>query len=94
LFFLRRNFLKSLSRSALVLSLENILAGVRPLFAGGTQSSATSQRPTASVPTPALGVNFLNIAKESGLNAKTIFGGEHKNKFLLETTGCGVAFLD
>ncbi len=27
-------------------------------------------------------------------NAKTIFGGEHKNKYLLETTGCGVAFYD
>ncbi len=36
----------------------------------------------------------MNIAKESGLNVKTIFGGEHKNKYLLETTGCGVAFYD
>ena len=34
------------------------------------------------------------MARESGLNAKTIFGGEHKNKYLLETTGCGVAFYD
>ncbi|HEV3306345.1 MAG TPA: CRTAC1 family protein [Candidatus Sulfotelmatobacter sp.] len=42
----------------------------------------------------ALGVSFLNVARESGLNAKTIFGGEHKNKYLLETTGCGVAFYD
>ena len=41
-----------------------------------------------------LGVTFLNIGRESGLNAKTIFGGEHKNKYLLETTGCGVAFYD
>lgn len=41
-----------------------------------------------------LGVNFLNVARESGLNVKTIFGGEHKNKYLLETTGCGVAFYD
>lgn len=40
------------------------------------------------------GVSFLNVARESGLNAKTIFGGEHKNKYLLETTGCGVAFYD
>jgi len=39
-------------------------------------------------------VSFRNIARESGLNAKTIFGGEHKNKYLLETTGCGVAFYD
>ncbi|MGC1483546.1 MAG: CRTAC1 family protein [Candidatus Acidiferrum sp.] len=41
-----------------------------------------------------IGVSFLNVARESGLNAKTIFGGEHKNKYLLETTGCGVAFYD
>ncbi len=41
-----------------------------------------------------LGVTFVNVAREAGLNAKTIFGGEHKNKYLLETTGCGVAFYD
>ena len=41
-----------------------------------------------------LGITFLDVARESGLNAKTIFGGEHKNKYLLETTGCGVAFYD
>ena len=39
-------------------------------------------------------MTFLDIAKQSGLNAKTIYGGEHKNKYLLETTGCGVAFYD
>ncbi|MGB7467554.1 MAG: CRTAC1 family protein [Candidatus Acidiferrum sp.] len=36
----------------------------------------------------------MNVAKEAGLNTKMIFGGEHKNKYLLETTGCGVAFYD
>lgn len=39
-------------------------------------------------------MSFLNVAKESGLNAKFIYGGEHKNKYLLETTGCGAAFYD
>ena len=39
-------------------------------------------------------MSFINVARESGLNAKTIYGGEHKNKYLLETTGCGVAFYD
>ena len=28
------------------------------------------------------------------LNAKIIYGDEHKNRYLLETTGCGVAFFD
>ena len=41
-----------------------------------------------------LGVQFVNVAKQAGLTAKTIFGAERKNKFLLETTGCGVAFID
>ncbi len=41
-----------------------------------------------------LGVRFVNVAREAGLNVKTIFGGQSKNKFLLETTGCGVAFID
>ncbi len=40
------------------------------------------------------GVQFVNVARQAGLNARTIFGTEHKNKFLLETTGCGVAFVD
>jgi hypothetical protein len=41
-----------------------------------------------------LGVEFINIAREAGLRAKTVFGGENRNRFLLETTGCGVAFYD
>src|SRR5712692_8776156 len=41
-----------------------------------------------------LGVQFVNVAREAGLRAKTIFGGEKKNKYLLETTGCGAAFFD
>jgi len=42
----------------------------------------------------ALGVQFINVAREAGLKHKTIFGQERKNRYLLETTGCGVAFFD
>ena len=70
------------------------MAGIRPLFAALSQSPGAPQKTAPSPASPQLGVNFLNIGKESGLNAKTIFGGEHKNKYLLETTGCGVAFYD
>ncbi len=45
-------------------------------------------------PSADIGVSFVNVGRESGLNVKTIFGGEHKNKYLLETTGCGAAFYD
>ncbi len=50
---------------------------------------------TVSEPAPAsIGASFIDVAREAGLNTKTIFGGEHKNKYLLETTGCGAAFYD
>ena len=39
-----------------------------------------------------LGVQFVNVAREAGLRSKAIFCSEHKNKFLLETTGA--AFFD
>ena len=106
--FTRRGFLKSLSRTALVLSLEDVLRLARPAF--GQQSA---QKPTGSArqsyeaqarpapkgpPSPVtgtpLGVQFVDVAKEAGLNVETIFGGEHRNKYLLETTGCGAAFFD
>jgi len=100
LFSSRRTFLRSLSRSALVLSLENVLSLIRPVWArhgspAGLQSAITAATQKSSpTSTNGLGVNFVNVARESGLNVKTIFGGEHKNKYLLETTGCGVAFYD
>lgn len=39
-------------------------------------------------------ITFVNVAKQAGLTHKTIYGDEHKNKYLLETTGCGVAWFD
>ena len=41
-----------------------------------------------------LAFSFRNIAREAGLTAVTVFGGTQTNKYLLETTGCGVAALD
>lgn len=75
----------------LVLPLEGVLAMAWPRRSLG-QAATTPAVDQKS--TPELGLSFLNVAKEAGLNAKTIFGGEHKNKYLLETTGCGVAFYD
>jgi hypothetical protein len=85
----RRKFLKSLSRSALVLPLEGVFAMALPVPGGdGAQAAAPSAKESG------LGVTFVDIAHQAGLREKTIFGGEHKNKYLLETTGCGIAFYD
>ena len=43
---------------------------------------------------PPAAFSFRNIAREAGLTAVTVFGGTQTNKYLLETTGCGVAALD
>ena len=79
-----------------MLSLESVLAMACPrwLRASKAQEKTAPPKDEPAVDSGDLGVSFLNVARESGLNAKTIYGGEHKNKYLLETTGCGVAFYD
>ena len=74
----------------MVLSFSDVLSLARPLL--GQSMQATTAPPAGSG--SALGVTFTDVGRESGLNVKTIFGGEHENKYLLETTGCGVAFYD
>jgi enediyne biosynthesis protein E4 len=68
----RREFIRSISRTAAVFTFDQI---------------------TGAFASP-LPVQFVNIAREAGLNSKTVFGGEKRNKYLLETTGCGAAFFD
>ena len=101
----RRGFLQSLSRTALVLTLDDVLS-LSADAQQATPSQGASSRPTYDakphaatiLPSPVtgtpLGFSFLDVARQSGLHAKTIYGGEHKNRYLLETTGCGVAFYD
>src|SRR5215831_5471346 len=90
--FSRRDVLSSLSRSALVLSIEGVLSSALRLWPQAPQTAQPAgERLQPGTP---LGVTFIPVGREAGFNVKTIFGGEHKNKYLLETTGCGVAFYD
>src|ERR1044072_9939735 len=42
-----------------------------------------------------MGVSFVNVAPAAGLaKVKMVYGDERKNRYLLETTGCGAAFID
>ena len=102
----RRKFIRSLSRTALVLPFADVLALAQ-------QASSPSQKPLGPIersydakpapPPPGpkspiegtpLGISFVDVQKAAGLDVKTIYGGEFKNKYLLETTGCGLAFYD
>jgi hypothetical protein len=101
----RRKFLRSLSRTALVLPFTDLLALAAPQQQetpqkkkiGPIERSYDAKPPPPPGPkspiegTP-LGVSFVDVVKGSGLDVETIFGGVGKNKYLLETTGCGLAF--
>jgi hypothetical protein len=59
------------------------LVGAATIAADGTQQSTTP-----------VDFSFANTAQEAGLTAITVYGGKDSNRYLLETTGCGVAVLD
>jgi hypothetical protein len=100
----RRGFVRSLSRTALVLTLEDVLKlalpaqqpaqqmGARPGF--DAPARPAPKGPPSPVTGTPLGYTFVDVAHQSGLTTSTIYGSEHKNRYLLETTGCGVAFYD
>ncbi len=48
---------------------------------------------TAPVTNP-FPVALTNISKQAGIDFKTVYGDEKKNRYLLETTGTGAAFID
>ncbi len=43
---------------------------------------------------PPLPFSFVNVAREAGLSGTTVYGGRDRNRYLLETTGSGVALID
>lgn len=60
------------------------------LLAGNLCAQAT--KGSAAAPAPI--VNFVDIAAKAGLTAPNIFGGLDTKKYIIETTGNGVAIFD
>jgi ASPIC and UnbV/FG-GAP-like repeat len=52
---------------------------------GSTRQNSPSSKPLAY---------FTDIAKEAGLTMMNVFGGENTKKYIIETTGTGVAIFD
>ncbi len=68
----------------------NASGGAAPLV-----DSLFTHRKTAPVPRDnALGFSFTNIAPQAGLTARTTYGKQGTNTYLIETTGTGGAALD
>jgi enediyne biosynthesis protein E4 len=40
------------------------------------------------------GVSFVNVAERAGLTRPVVYGGLDTKRYIIETNGCGVAFLD
>ncbi len=93
----RRGFLQRVGSSGLILTI-NKLAGLmgsrarnlQPagLSSGSLRESTQSQESIAAV-------TFVDVAEQAGLRkAVNTFGGVNSKRYLIEETGCGVAFFD
>ena len=88
----RRNFLRSLSHAGLIFNVEAILTSIFPwrrLLARDLDPFNTPLSAGES-----LGVTLTDIAPQAGLDAVCVFGDPHTKRWIIETTGCGVAFFD
>src|SRR5687767_14667552 len=61
-------------------------AVVAALLLSAVMAGVAAERP--------LGFSFTDIAAGAGLTARTVYGGQGTNRYLLETTGPGVAAFD
>jgi len=85
--FTRRKFMQFSIGSAFALTGERLLAqGVSTHKAKPVARPAPSGRP--------FNAHFVNVAAAAGLTAPTIYGGVESKKYILESTGCGCAFID
>ena len=85
--FSRRTFVRLSLGSALSMATDRLLAqGVSTHTAKPVPRQAPSGRP--------FDAHFVDVASAAGLHAPTIYGGVESKKYILESTGCGCAFVD
>ncbi|PYX38528.1 MAG: RNA-binding protein [Acidobacteria bacterium] len=53
-----------------------------------------AQQGNATKPAPVPLANFVDVAQNSGITMMNVFGGRETKKYILETTGTGVAIFD
>lgn len=75
-----------LTRRSLLLSV--------PLFGQGVSTRSVRPTPRGKPSGIPFHARFTDVAKQAGLTAPTVYGAPHAKQYIVETTGCGVAFLD
>ena len=71
-----------IARTAILLF---VLPLAHPLFAQAAKPAPSPKKPIA---------NFIDIPEKAGLTMSEIFGGVDSKKYIIETTGTGVAIFD
>jgi hypothetical protein len=86
----------TLSRRTFVrLSLGSAASMAAPrLLAQGVSTHTAKPLPRQSPSGRPFDAHFVDVASAAGLHAPTIYGGVETKKYILESTGCGCAFID
>jgi enediyne biosynthesis protein E4 len=83
----RRSFVRASLGATLSLSAERLLAQG---MGGHAAKPMARQAPSGR----AFNAHFVDVAAAAGLTLPTVYGGEAVNKYIIESDGCGCAFLD
>lgn len=75
------------------LHLAGSFAGAKVFGQGMATRDIKSQSRTAVSKTP-FGAQFIDVARQAGLNQPVIYGGIDRKDYILEANGCGCAFFD
>jgi hypothetical protein len=70
------------------------LAGAGALGGQGVASRGVKAAPRGKPSGRPLAARFVNVAREAGLTRPAVYGGVEAKQFIVETIGCGVAFID
>lgn len=82
-------------RSFLQLSLGSMIsATAAQLLAQGVSQHTTKPMARPALSGRPFNARFVDVASAAGLRAPVIYGGVDSKKYILESTGCGCAFLD
>ena len=65
-----------------------------PLLGQGVASRGVRPLPRGKPSGLPFNAHFTDVAAHAGLTAPVIYGGVDKKEYIIETVGCGVAFLD
>ena len=76
------------------LSLLALCAAILAVGSALISGSLCAQHTKTAAPAPAPVATFIDIAEKAGLTAPNVFGGIDTKKYIIETTGNGVAILD